>query len=124
MAKGTSGTFHHIQLTGDRRFREALDQQVSMERLATGVVVYPASMVLDAMLHIGDRRGDEVAACITGIDLSLNARLGAVRIAGTEWRHAIKLAKRLRGTTARPSAIDWSPRTVIIAALYCYATEH
>ena len=124
MVKKTSGTFHHIQLTADRRFREALDQQLRMERLATGRIAYPASMVPDAITQIEDRRGDEVAARIVGIDLSLNARGGAVRIAHTEWRRAIRLAVRLRRTTARPSLIDWSPRTAIIAALFCYATEH
>lgn len=120
----TSAIFHHVQLTADPRFRQALDQQVDMERLATGRIVHPAMMVSDALFHIEARLGDDVAARIAGLDLSVTARTGAVRVRRNEWRRAAVLAKRLHRSTTHPSPITWTPRAAIIAALYCYATEH
>lgn len=124
MVTRTSETFHHVQLTADIRFRKALDQQAELERVATGRIVHPASMVSDALFHIEARLGADLAARIAGLDLSVTARAGAVRVRRNEWRRAVVLARRLHRTSDHPSPIAWTPRTAIIAALYCYATEH
>lgn len=119
----TPETFHHVQLIADPGFRDALAQQAEMERLATGRPVYPASMVSDALFYIEARRGDDIAASIASLDLSVNGRAGAIRVRRNEWRRAAVLARRLHRTTTPPSPIIWTPRAAIIAALYCYASE-
>lgn len=125
VARKRKAGLHHVQLTADRAFRAALEDQAARERWATGEQIHPAMMVPDALFKIEDRAGDEMAALISDLDLSARSRAGAVRVRSTDWTKALYLVSRFhRSTNYRATPIKWTPRLVIIAALYCYATQH
>lgn len=121
MARKAASRTHHVQLTADLAFRNRVDYELDCQEWALGRRPHPAQMVGDALRHIRYMHGAELAALIGHLDLSVAARAGVVMVAHPEWGLAEKLALRFTPQTPGRLGVTWSPRVVIIGALFTYS---
>jgi len=111
---------HDVQLTNDDAFRKRLDYELICQTLATRRRRTAAHLVEEALKDIRHKHGADLAASISHLDLSVEARAGVVMVHQEAWDLAGRLAGRFALRTPGRLGVTWSPRVVIIAALYSY----
>jgi len=123
VARSKGEGIHNVEMTSAPAFRSAVEAGLRKRRMETGLESYPALILRDALVALHKLPASDVARRIKNLDLSVKSRRGALLVRQNCWKLAGEIATTFNGEGGRPQGGRWSPRVVVIAALYCYCED-